>query len=233
MSIKEYYLNNLPDNVEKIDLSNKNLYELPDLSKFHNLKELNCENNQLASIPTFPNLKILYCSHNFIVSFPILPNIEILHCSNNHLTSLPIFPNLKILDCQGNRITSLPISPNLISLQCCNNRITIIPSFPNLKKLNCSNNKTTSIMPRNLEKLQCSHNQITDVLGNIHPIQNLKILNNFRYLYYSLKLKKKFRDWLWVRIREPKIREKYSVSNLLKLLEGKEDEELEGLLDTW
>ena len=231
MSINEY-LNNLPDNVEKIDLSNKKLDELPDLFRFHNLKELNCENNGITSMPTFPNLKILYCSYNFIVSFPILPNIEILCCSNNRITSLPSFPNLKILDCQGNRLTSLPISPNLISLQCCNNRITSIPSFPNLKKLNCSNNKTTSIMPRNLEKLQCYHNQIMDFLGN-HPIQNLKILNNFRYLYYSLKLKKKFRDWLWIKVREPKIKEQYSVSNLLKLLEGKKDEELEGLLDTW
>ena len=78
MSINEY-LNNLPDNVEKIDLSNKNLGELPDLLRFHNLKELNCENNRITIIPTFSNLKILYCSYNFIVSFSILPNIEILY----------------------------------------------------------------------------------------------------------------------------------------------------------
>jgi Leucine-rich repeat (LRR) protein len=233
MSINEY-LNNLPDNVEKIDLSNKNLAELPDLFRFHNLNELNCENNGITIIPIFSNLKILYCSYNFIVSFSILPNVEILHCCSNRLTSLPIFPNLRILDCQGNRLTSLPIYPNLISLQCCNNQITIIPSFSNLKELNCSNNKTISIiMPRNLEKLQCYHTQIMYFIGNIHPIQNLRILNNFRYLYYLLKLKKKFRDWLWIKVREPKIKEEYSVSNLLKLLEGKKDEELEGLLDTW
>ena len=88
-------------------------------------------------------------------------------------------------------------------------------------------------MPRNLELLHCNNNQITCFLGRIHPIQNLHKLNNFRYLYYSLKLKQKFRDWLWIKVREPKIKEQYSVSNLLKLLQGKKDEELEGLLDTW
>jgi Leucine-rich repeat (LRR) protein len=213
MSINEY-LNNLPDNVERIDLSNKKLDELPDLSRFHNLKELNCENNGITSMPTFPNLKILNCNYNFIISLPILLNIETLFCNNNRLTSLPLLPNLKQLDCQGNRLTS-------------------IPSFPNLKWLQCTNNKITSIMPRNLELLHCNNNQITVFLGQIHPIQNLHKLNNFRYLYYSLKLKQKFRDWLWIKVREPKIKEQYSVSNLLKLLEGKKDEELEGLLDTW
>ena len=225
------YLNNLPDNVEKIDLSNKKLYELPDLSRFYNLKYLHCENNNLTGIPNFPNLKILDCNYNFIISLPIFLNIEILYCNSNRLTSLPIFPNLKSLECQDNRITSLPIFPNLQKLQCCNNKLTSIPSFTNLKVLHCGNNKLNIIMPRNLDRLHCYTNPISDVLGFIDTIQKLRILNQFRYLYYSLKFKKRFRDFLWIRIREPKIREKYSHDYLVKNLH--EDTDLDELLENW
>jgi Leucine-rich repeat (LRR) protein len=183
MSINEY-LNNLPDEVEKIDLSNKNLDELPDLSRFHNLKELHCENNRLTEIPTFPNLKILYCNYNQLTSLPILPNIEALYCNTNRLTSLPLLSNLKRLDCQNNRLTS-------------------IPTFPNLNTLQCANNKIWTVL---------------GVLGYRDKIQNLHKLNKFRHLYYSLKFKKKIRDWLWIKVREPKIKEKYSAFNLSKLL---------------
>ena len=61
--------------------------------------------------------------------------------------------------------------------------------------------------------------------------QKLKIFNKFRYLYYCLKFKKQFRNWLWVKIREPKIREKYSHNYLVENLH--EDTDLDELLDNW
>ena len=48
--------------------------------------------------------------------------------------------------------------------------------------------------------------------------QNLKILNKFRFLYYSLKFKNKFRYWLWKKVREPKIQKQFHPSRLLELL---------------
>ena len=76
-------------------------------------------------------------------------------------------------------------------------------------------------------------NPILDIVW--HPLddvlkENVQILNNFRYLYYLLKFKKRFRDLLWIRVREPKIREKYSSEHLLKLLEK---DDLEKVLETW
>lgn len=59
------YLNSLPDDVEKIDLSNKNLNELPNLSRFYNLKVLNISNNKIKSIQSLPsNLIVLFCNKN-------------------------------------------------------------------------------------------------------------------------------------------------------------------------
>jgi hypothetical protein len=59
----------------------------------------------------------------------------------------------------------------------------------------------------------------------------MRVLNQFRYLYYCLKFKKRFRDLLWVKIREPKIRIKYSPKYLLENLH--EDIDLDELLKNW
>ena len=42
----ENYLNSLPEDIETIDVSNKNLTYLPSLKRFYKLKKLNCSNNQ-------------------------------------------------------------------------------------------------------------------------------------------------------------------------------------------
>jgi hypothetical protein len=62
------------------------------------------------------------------------------------------------------------------------------------------------------------------------------IIIRFKELFYVLKYKKQLRDWLWVRIREPKIRNKYHPDNLIKLLEDQENltlDQLDELDDNW
>jgi len=61
--------------------------------------------------------------------------------------------------------------------------------------------------------------------------RKIRVLNQFRYLYYCLKFKKHFRDLLWVKIREPKIRIKYSHDYLVEHLH--EDTDLDQLLNNW
>ena len=61
--------------------------------------------------------------------------------------------------------------------------------------------------------------------------QKIQLLYNFRHLYYCLKFKKRFRDLLWVKIREPKIRERYSHDYLIQNLH--EDTDLDELLENW
>ena len=62
-------------------------------------------------------------------------------------------------------------------------------------------------------------------------IKKIQIINNFLYLYYSLKFKKKFLNLLWVKIREPQIIKKYHPNNLIKKLQ--EDINLDAFLDNW
>ena len=101
----EKYLDSLPDDLNEIDVSNKNLDYLPDLSRFKKLKILYCSSNNLTSLPVLPkNLKELYCGYNKLSSLPILPKkLERLDCEYNNLTSLPVLPkNLKSLYCFNN-----------------------------------------------------------------------------------------------------------------------------------
>ena len=45
------YIDSLPNDITSIDLSNRNLSKLPDLSRFKNLLTLNCSFNQLTYLP--------------------------------------------------------------------------------------------------------------------------------------------------------------------------------------
>ena len=45
----EIYLNSLPDDITIININNKNITYLPDLTRFKNLIELDCINNKLTS----------------------------------------------------------------------------------------------------------------------------------------------------------------------------------------
>jgi Leucine-rich repeat (LRR) protein len=61
----EYYLTEFPDNTTFIDLSNKHLKILPDLSRFTNLQRLDCKFNRFTHLNNLPKtLTILNCSHN-------------------------------------------------------------------------------------------------------------------------------------------------------------------------
>jgi hypothetical protein len=115
--------------------------------------------------------------------------------------------------------------------------------------LNCYNNQLTHLplLPSTLRELNCYNNPILDCYikkdDNISMAEyivefrkQIKIVNQFRELFYALKYKKKFIDLLWVRIREPKIRNKYKPENLMAMLEEKEDitlDELDELLEKW
>lgn len=61
--------------------------------------------------------------------------------------------------------------------------------------------------------------------------QNIKILNNFRYLYYSLQFKKQLRKWLWEKVRKNHIMDKYHPKYLLENL--KENTDLDEILNNW
>ena len=215
------YLNSLSDNIDRLDICCKDIQSLPDLTRFKNLEVLNCSHNELTFMPTLPqNLKILNCSHNELTFMPTLPqNLNILDCSHNKLTFMPTLPqNLNILDCSHNKLTFMPTLPqNLQELYCYSNELTSLPT-----------------LPQNLQELNCLNNPIYEIVNNNSLIkikQNIQILSNLRHLCYCFKLKIKLRKWLWEKVREPKIKKKYSPNYLIENLSDEDD--LEKFLNNW
>jgi hypothetical protein len=175
----------------------------------------------LTSLPILnENLKILYCSNNQLTCLPSLnESLEELNCSNNQLTCLPILnENLQILNCSNNQLTCLPsLNKHLQILYCSINQLTCLPS-----------------LNKNLKVLYYFYNPIYTIIDsdNLIIIEiKIKILYNFRHLYYCLKFKLKFWHFLW-KIREPKIIQKYHPSYLDEFLKD-EDADIDVVLDNW
>jgi len=171
---------------------------------------LNVSCRSIKSLPNltrFKNLQKLYCNNNKLTSLPTLPqNLEELYCSNNKLTSLPMLPEtLKILFCYNNQLTLFPTLPE------------------NLKILSYSN------IP--IYKIVNSNSLINYRISLIEIKKNIKILNNFRHLYYCLKFKKQLRKWLWEKVREPSANKLYNPNYLIENL-GDEDD-LDTVLNNW
>ena len=93
--------------ITALDLSFKNINELPDLSKYTNLKILDCNNNTITLLNNLPQkLEILNCSNNKITELNNLPqSLKKLSCVNNIITNLDNLPkSLKKLYCSNNRL---------------------------------------------------------------------------------------------------------------------------------
>jgi Leucine-rich repeat (LRR) protein len=66
----EKYLNSLSEDISKLDISGKGIKSLPDLTRFKNIKELDCSNNELTSLSTLPqNLEHFCCYNNKLTFF--------------------------------------------------------------------------------------------------------------------------------------------------------------------
>lgn len=111
------------ENIEKIDLTNKNLGTIPpEISLFHNLLILNLGNNGLTALPpeiwTLKNLTDLDLSYNSLTSLPSEMNgmkqLIALHLDGNLLSSLPrelgSLKRLQYLYLKENQLTTLPSS---------------------------------------------------------------------------------------------------------------------------
>ena len=193
-------------------------FQTPIFSAFEMLK---CVND---------NLKDLYCSYNCLTSLPKFNDkLELINCSSNLLTSLPDLPDkLRILICFSNELTSLPqLIDKIQILHYLDNPIYDIMNNDN----NDNNDNVVGDLIMNNTIHNVTNNISKDILKKIH------ILYKFKNLYYSLKFKKQFRDLLWVKVREPKIREKYSPENLKLLISNMQDhedgEKFDRLLQEW
>lgn len=147
-----------------LTLANYNLYDLNGVQYFINLKNLNCSNNKLKTLPSLQSTKL-----------------ELLICNENVLTSLPPLPiTLCSLECNKNKLTSLPSLPASMScgLKCINNELTALPELPvNLKYLACNGNKIHCFptFPRDIRAIYLDGNPFT-CLPNHTPYMDSNLL---------------------------------------------------------
>ncbi|MCE8159264.1 MAG: protein kinase [Candidatus Moeniiplasma glomeromycotorum] len=118
-SQKEYNTKEKRSQVNKLDISNKNLEGKLNLSDFTNLTELNCILNQLTEL-----------------NFNALIHLKNLYCRNNYLTKLDFLNNLN-----PEKLTNLSIRNNNLPKQ----DLTVFSRFINLESLHVGNDEQKRI----------------------------------------------------------------------------------------
>jgi len=135
-------------------------------------------------------------------------------------------------------INSLPDNVTYIDIS--GKGFTYIPDlsrFKYLKNLYCGNNLLTSLpnLPKRIQYWSLHDNPIYEIIGN-HSLnivrKNIAKINRFRELYYCIKYKNKFREWLWVKVREPLFMKLYSPEYLMNELKD-EETDLDEVLNAW
>jgi hypothetical protein len=182
------------------------------------LIDVSCKNLMyIPDLSKFKKLKVLSCSHNNLTELPPLnDSLESLCCEYNKLTKLPVLNNnLESLYCNCNELTELPkLNNKLILLDCSNNLLSELPPLNS-----------------NLVILFLENNNIFNEKYDDFEIYNVvNILHSFRFTFYSIKFKLKFKKWLWEKVREPKIMQKFHPDHLTAL---KETDNLEEFLEDW
>jgi len=218
----------LPPTLKSLYCSKNKLSSLPELPD--SLENLCCSNNHLTFLPPLPdNIILLSCDHNWLTSLPTLPpSIETLYCCSNWISSLPEFPeSIYSINCTNNCLTFLPKLPDsLITLFCDKNPMRILPDLPNsLLRLMIDRQ---SILYKYIDSNYYSFddNSIYQIISYINRIN--RQLQEFKYLFYSLKYKHRFRNWLWEKVREKKLRQQFHPLKICALLKkGIEIDDLE------
>lgn len=241
------YVNSLPNDVFRINVSFKNITFIPDLTRFTNLRELSCSHNNLKHLPKLPDsIILLNCGNNELKSLPsVLPSkLKYLLCNNNKLTHLPTLPNTLInIYCINNWLSKLPTLPiNLTQLYCSRNFISKLPDLPpNLIELSCENNiiKNIDALPDSLESLYIKNNKLTRLPQFPYSLNNIEI-DDYLLKLYDINLVmdsehvvnnhittiNKFREFYFtskfrkqfLKWMEPIVQKKYHPTNLIKLL---------------
>ena len=191
------------NNVKKLDLSEKGLSNISDISalaNLTNLQTLHLSGNSISDISALrglTNLQTLDLCNNSISDISTLgnlKNLQTLNLSGNKIISdisaLRSLMNLQTLNLSGNGIIYIGALANLTNLQTLDlsgNGIIYIgalASLTNLQTLNLSGNSISDIGAlrslTNLQTLYLSNNNISDVslLGNLSGLRYLYLSNN-------------------------------------------------------
>ena len=178
---KTYNLYDMPDGfVVKgdINLSSKNLKELPDLSKVIVKGSFHCSYNPLQSLKGAPQkVEVDFeCDNCALTSLEGAP-AEIkgwFDCNSNYLVTLEGGPQ-KVggnFNCNGNKLTTLQGAPQVVGrhFDCSNNQLTTLEGAPQKihSYFDCNHNRLTTLKgaPQEVEGyFNCENNDFTSLEG--------------------------------------------------------------------
>ncbi|WP_179005828.1 T9SS type A sorting domain-containing protein [Winogradskyella forsetii] len=159
--LNDYVFTENIEDVEFLNISNREISDLIGIEDFISLTQLNIEGNTIAAIDLSNNLQLvnLNASNNLLAEIDVtfLLNLTDLDMSNNALTAINLDSNLSLLD--------VDVSTNLITE-------LNVDGLLNLEDLNCSSNQLSSlsvVQNTNLKTLFCQSNLL---IGDQLNIQN-------------------------------------------------------------
>jgi Leucine-rich repeat (LRR) protein len=244
-------LKNTPSTVQFLVVSRNEISTLSWMPQ--GLTSLAVSYNKLEHIDGFPpSLTLCNISYNQLTFLPPLPaTIQQLDCKHNNLIELPasLPTSLQRLLCSGNpRLLHLPPLPhNLKWLTVKGCGIVRLPTLPEgLSIFDASNSSVSQIVNIPPSLVQNGGMLHRTPMGDIIDFPeaalfserlirvrlNLEKLNRFRKLYYTLKYKDRFRHWLWIKVRLPRIERTHHPDRLQEALkqEGGEEADLDEVL---
>ena len=179
---KGYLTSNDTGSRTSLDVSGYGIADLTGVNYFYKLTTLNCNNNNLTSLPKLPStLKELYCNNNKFTSLDVsgCSALKILCCQNNQLTSLPSSSlplSIEEIYCASNKFTTLQITgkSNLKTLDCRSNT--------SLTRLECRQNALTTLSLSGctaLTELYCNVNKLTSLsLSGLNALSLVQLNGN-------------------------------------------------------
>ncbi len=203
------------------------------------LETLFCEHNQLTHIVANSpkcDLKKLHCSFNRLVFVDKFPALIDLVCGNNRLTSLPHGMNwLEYVICDHNQITHLYGMERVYYLSCGQNPLrAMFGEYPRLRSLFFNNTDLCTVFANNSKNTGSAgaHNVPLHEDGHVTPwvfFHWNAELNRCRERIFLQKFRKPLREWLWERVRQPRIERFFHYEELTRQLrfaeEAGEDED--------
>lgn len=156
------------DDVEELDLSKRNLHDVPDLSRFRRLTTLNLSYNNLSTLHDIPaTVTTIFLDYNRLQHLTNLPyHLKKLSARNNELTSVAHLPPfLQSADLSNNKIDEVIEVPRMLEkLILRNNKLRELPQLvAYVEELDVSFNFISQItsLPETLRVLRASHNPLT------------------------------------------------------------------------
>jgi len=229
--------------------------EFPDLRDFKFARRVFITNCKLRTYPytlPIPNwVESLSIEFTKINELPCLPiNLTRLYISRTTLERLPDYLphslNEFILE-YSPLIDTLPSLPYKLSkLVCVNTSIRELPPLPEyLYILYCWNNQLIRLpqIPLSLRYLRCVGNPFSEMPWvkllhekgpNFSQVQinlfTLETVIRFREMYYAVRLRERFKRWLW-RPREREAMAELHPSRVMEFVENTASEDMESTLD--